>query len=113
MYFGSEEAQSPTTPQIRSNLEFDDQGVENISKLVFKGMKGCHNKTGVVSKHEIKTWTKQIMSKKYPNREFDESMFEEGFKRLDVNKDGTISLEDIVLIVRNKCKREGLYAGDK
>ena len=44
-YFGSEEAQSPSaTPQIRSSLEFDDQGVENISKLVFKGMKVGQNK---------------------------------------------------------------------
>ena len=94
-------------------MEFDDQGVENISKLVFKGMKGGQNKSGVISKQEIKTWTKQIMAKKYPNREFDESMFEMGFSKLDVNNDGKISLEDIKLIVLNKCKREGLYIGGK
>ena len=94
-------------------MEFNDQSVENISKLVFKGMKGGQNKSGVISKQEIKTWTKQIMAKKYPNREFDESMFEMGFSKLDVNNDGKISLEDIKLIVLNKCKREGLYIGGK
>ena len=60
-------------------MEFDDQGVENVSKLVFKGMKVGQNKSGVISKYDLKTWTKQILAKKYPNREFDESMFEQGF----------------------------------
>ena len=49
-YFGSEEAQSPATPKFRSSLEFDDQGVENIAKLVFKGLKGGQNKSDTVSK---------------------------------------------------------------
>ena len=40
-------------------------------------------------------------------------MFEKGFTKMDVNKDGTVNLEDLKLIVRNKCKREGLYTGKK
>ena len=53
------------------------------------------------------------MEKKYPNMEFDESMFEKGFQLLDMNKDGKINIEDIRMIVINKCKREKLYVGKK
>ena len=66
-------APPPTTkPEFRNDLEFDDQSVDDISKLVFNGMKGSQNTTGELTKNELKTWTKQIMAKMYPNREFDE-----------------------------------------
>ena len=38
---GSEPARPDLKPFPQSNLTFDDQGIENIAKLVFKGMQGC------------------------------------------------------------------------
>ena len=100
-------------PQIRHSLEFDDTNVDNISKLVFNGMKNSENRTGQLSKEELKTWVKVIMAKKCPDKNFNDEMFEKGFRRMDMNKDGVVNIEDIKLIVRNRCKREGLYVGNK
>ena len=76
-------------------------------------MKGSENKTGELSRNELRTWTKHIMAKKHPGSKFNEEMFDKGFKTMDVNKDGTINIEDIKMIVINKCKKEKLYVGKK
>ena len=55
--------------------------------------------------------TKEIMAKKFPDKEFSEKNFEAGFKRLDSNKDGMIKLSDIRGVVLKKVKRENLYVG--
>ena len=73
-------------------MEFDDNNIENIAKLVFNGMRFSENRSGELSKNELKTWTKAIMAKKHPNMKFDEKMFEKGFSLLDVNKDGFVNL---------------------
>ena len=38
-------------------------------------------------------------------------MFELGFRKMDVNKDGKLDIDDIKLIVLKKVKRENLYVG--
>ena len=112
-YFGGTEPLTPeTTPVIRSALEFDDKGVNNIAKLVFNGMKANPtNSTNDLTREDLRMWTKAIMDKKYPGKEFNEANFEKGFSRMDVNKDGKINIEDIKIIVLKKVKKENLYVG--
>ena len=55
-------------PKIRSNLEFDDQGVDNIAKLVFNGMRGGDHSKSVLNKSDMRTWTKTIMELKHPGK---------------------------------------------
>ena len=89
----------------RSDLTFNDQGVENIAKLVFKGMQGSQmRQSSTVSKDALRSWTKAIMDKKYPGKKFSEKHFERGFAAMDVNKDGLIDFDDIQLIVMKKVK---------
>ena len=38
---GAEPARQDVKPFPQSSLTFDDKGIENIAKLVFKGMQGC------------------------------------------------------------------------
>ena len=41
-YFGGSELARPDlNPFPQSSLTFNDQGIENIAALVFKGMQGC------------------------------------------------------------------------
>ena len=63
----------------------------------------------LISKNDLRVWTKAIMAKKYPDKEFSEKHFEKGFDTMDVNKDGKIDIEDIRLIVMKKVKTENLY----
>ena len=75
-YFGGTTPLTPeTTPVIRCDLEFDDEGVENISRLVFKGMRNNPNQTDL-GKDDLRRWTKAIMAKRNPEMEFSEEMFE-------------------------------------
>ena len=97
-------------PVIRCDLEFDDQGVENISKLVFNGMKS-NPQANELTKKDLRNWTKTIMAMRHPGKEFSEENFEKGFARMDVNKDGKVNLEDIRIIVLKKVKKENLYVG--
>ena len=110
-YFGGVEPSAKETPRIRCALEFNDQGVEKIANLVFHGMRNGESGKQVVSKQEMRVWTKKIMEKKYPNKEFSEVAFERGFTKLDVDKDGELTVKDIKAIVLNKVKRENLYVG--
>ena len=66
-YFGGTE---PITepPKIRCSLEFDDQGVDNIAKLVFNGMRGGDHSKTTLCKNDMRTWTKQIMEKRHPGK---------------------------------------------
>ena len=98
--------------KIRNNLEFDEIGVENIAQKVFNGMKGWRpNPKGELSRDDLRKWTQAIMAKKYPDKKFDEASFEKGFARLDANRDGSVNIEDIKLIVLKKVKKENLYVG--
>ena len=51
------------------------------------------------------------MAKKHPDVKFSEEAFQQGFRKLDTNKNGRIEIEDIKLIVMKKVKRENLYVG--
>ena len=51
------------------------------------------------------------MEKKYPDKRFSEQAFEKGFDRLDVTKDGKLTIADIRLIVLKKVQKENLYIG--
>ena len=51
------------------------------------------------------------MEKKYPNKAFDEKAFEQGFSKMDINKDGKLDFSDIKKIVIKKVKKENLYVG--
>ena len=51
------------------------------------------------------------MEKKHPGIPFSEKMFEKGFARLDVDKDGKITLNDVKIITLAKVKKENLYIG--
>ena len=64
---------------------------------------------GVLSKEDLRTWTKAILSKKYPGVPFDEESFEQGYRLMDSNKDGLINVEDIKEMVKAKVIRENLY----
>ena len=75
-------------------------------------MKGQRaNPSGELSKDDMRKWTQAIMAKKHPDRKFDEAAFEKGFSKLDANRDGSVNIEDIKLIVLKKVKRENLYVG--
>ena len=111
-YFGaSEPLLKENSPNLRSALEFDDKNIENISRMVFHGMRGGDYSKKQLTKHDMRVWTKQIMAWKHPNVPFSEENFEKGFKWMDVNKDGKLDEIDIKEIVMKKVKREGLYAG--
>ena len=78
-YFGGTKPLTPSnTPVVRCDLEFDDQGVENIAKLVFNGMKSQPTSTELTKK-DLRNWTKAIMAMKHPDKEFNEANFEKGF----------------------------------
>ena len=51
------------------------------------------------------------MEKKHPGVPFSEKMFERGFARMDANKDGKITLDDVKIITLAKVKKENLYIG--
>ena len=67
------------------------------------------SKRGDISKEDLKSWTKAILNKKFPGVPFDEEAFEKGYNRMDTNKDGIISREDVRIITINKLKRENLF----
>ena len=111
-YFGGDIPINRDTKLPRSDLTFDDQSVSNIASLVFKGMQGSQARhSDRISKDDLRTWTKAIMQKKYPDKEFNEKYFEKGFARIDVNKNGKIDINDIRQIVKKKVKKENLYIG--
>ena len=111
-YFGGTEPYTPSPNSMpRNSLEFDDDGVDSIAKLVFNGMKGPTSSSTVLTKDDIRKWTKSIMEKKFPGKAFSEKHFESGFKTLDSNKDGKIMLDDIRSVVLKKVKKENLYVG--
>ena len=61
-YFGGTEPYTPSPKtQPRESLEFNDDGVDNIAKMVFKGMKGPSSSKEVLTKDDIRKWTKTIM----------------------------------------------------
>ena len=74
-------------------------------------MKGNNPNASDLTIADLRTWTKAIMDKKYPDKPFSEENFLKGFARLDVNKDGRINIEDIKIIVLKKVKKENLYVG--
>ena len=109
-YFGGTEPYTPSPYTMpRNSLEFDDDGVDSIAKLVFKGMKGPASSSTVLTKDDIRKWTKTIMEKKFPGKPFSEKHFERGFKTLDTNKDGKIKFDDIRSVVLKKVQKENLY----
>ena len=112
-YFGGDEPfRKDILPLPRSSLTFTDQNVDNVTSLVFKGMQGSQARpSNQLSKKDLRTWVKTIMEKKYPGKQFDESAFEKGFGRMDVNQDGKLDIADIRTIVMKKVKRENLYIG--
>ena len=69
-------------------------------------------RNGNLSKDDLRTWTKAILSKKYPGVPFCEKSFEQGYRLMDKNKDGLINIEDIKDIVKDKVKAEKLYSGN-
>ena len=110
-YFGGTKKLEPEDqPLIRHSLTFDNQNISNIAQLIFNGMKITRSKPGELTKDDLRAWTKAIMAKKYPNKEFSEEWFEKGFQKLDMDKDGTLNIEDLKIIVLEKVKRENLYA---
>merc|ERR1712183_272599 len=86
-YFGNSEIPLQR-PEVRFNLEFDNNSVDNISAMVFKGMRSGSNQSDTLTRDDLRVWTKAIMVKKHPNLEFDEKAFEKGFQSLDQDKDG-------------------------
>ena len=101
---------STRTPIPQSDLTFNDQGIKNISKMVFKGMQSVQIKpSDKLTKDDMRAWTKTILSKRYPDAEFSEETFEKGFRRFDTNGDGNIYFENIKKIVELKVKRSHLY----
>ena len=98
--------------KIRSNLEFDEKSVNNIAQKVFNGMKGMRSgPNSDLTQDALRKWTQAIMAKKHPDVKFSEEAFQQGFRKLDTNKNGRIEIEDIKLIVMKKVKRENLYVG--
>ena len=77
--------------------------------MIFNGMKITRSKPGELTKEDLRAWTKAIMAKKYPNREFSEEHFEKGFQKMDMDKDGRLNIDDLKLIVLEKVKKEKLY----
>ena len=109
-YFGGTE---PLTvpPNISMDLEFDDKGVDNISQLVFNGMRRNDKSKNELTRDDMRAWTKKLLELKHPNIPFNEKNFEKGFVAMDVDKSGKLTIKDIRLIVLNKVKKENLYAG--
>ena len=115
-FFGKKEPLSEQekieVSKIRSDLEFDDKAINNIAEKVFHGMKGQRGcPSGELSRDDLRRWTQAIMAKKYPDKKFSEAAFEQGFNKLDANRDGQVNIEDIKLIVMKKVKKENLYVG--
>ena len=79
--------------------------------MIFNGMKITRGNPSELTKDDLRAWTKAILAKKCPDREFSEVHFERGFQKLDMDKDGRLNIEDLKLIVLEKVKRENLYAG--
>ena len=46
--------------------------------------------TGVLSIEDLRSWTKSIQQRKFPNEQFNEEAFQKGFGKLDANRDGKI-----------------------
>ena len=113
-YFGGKDPLSPGVHlSFQSALEFDDHSVDNIAALVWNGMRGNDPKKEFITKNDMRVWTKKIMEKKHPGIPFSEKMFEKGFARIDVDKDGKITLNDVKIITLAKVKKENLYIGSE
>ena len=98
------------TPIPQSSLTFNDQGIKNIAKMVFKGMQSAQaTPSNKLTKADMRAWTKAIMEKKHPNIKFSEKAFEKGFREFDSNDDGNIYFENIKKVVEKKVKRNNLY----
>ena len=108
-YFGEKEVSLDQSrmKRIASSLEFDNESVERITNKVYDGMDV--RKKGVLTKEDLRAWTKAILTKKHPGVPFNEENFQKGFAMLDQTKDGKITIEDIRQITLNKVKEENLY----
>ena len=102
-YFGENEKIAPEfSPVIRHSLAFDNQNVENIAAMIFKGMKNTRTNPSELTKDDLRAWTKAILKKKHPGVQFSEEHFLKGFQKLDSNKDGILNIEDLKIIVLEK-----------
>ena len=109
-YFGGTEPWT-VPPNITMDLEFDDKGVDNISQLVFDGMRRNDKSKTTISRDDMRTWTKKMLELKHPGVPFNEENFEKGFVQMDVDKNGKLTIKDIRLIVLAKVKKANLYSG--
>ena len=68
------------------------------------------NKNGKLEKTEVRSFTEQTMKVIKPDAPFNEAEFEDNFKVLDVNGDGTVGKDELFLSLYNKAKDAGALA---
>ena len=72
------------------------------------------NKNGTLEKSEVLAFSKAMMKLLKPEKEdFDEEKFEENFKKLDKNADGTVCKQELFDSLYEKAKDAGALAEDQ
>ena len=84
------------------------QALEEVAKNLFKEMD--LDKNGKLEKSEVKKFTEKTMQVIKPGEAFDEKEFEDNFKKLDKNSDGTVSPDELLASLISKAEESGCFA---
>ena len=72
------------------------------------------NNNGKLEKDEVREFSKAMMKVIKPDKtDFDEEKFEDNFKKLDKNADGTVCKEELFESLYEKAKEAGALAEEK
>ena len=72
------------------------------------------NNNGKLEKNEVLAFSKAMMKVLKPEKEdFDEDKFEENFKKLDKNEDGSVCKQELFDSLYEKAKNAGVLAEEK
>ena len=58
--------------------------------------------------NECRTFCKKLMSQTYPDAEWDEERYKNGFYAIDVDKGGSIDFEELFNIIYANAYRQGM-----
>ena len=80
-----------------------ERTINKTAEKIFKDMKlGDSKKITVLTKADLRAWTKMMMKKNEPAKKFNEQTFSRGFDLIDRDGDGYLDIDDLKNLVRKK-----------
>ena len=84
------------------------EALQEVAEKLFTDMD--KNGNGKLEKEEVKAFTMETMKVLKPGQPFNEEEFEENFKNLDQNEDGTVSKKELFDSLYKKAAESGALA---